>query len=103
MSLKELAHHLLKELLNNQYNSELSDDEIIMIHEGIDKKNYYSSCGWDDIEKLVRNILEIKRKYVLMNLSLYKVNMHKICEPFPTNIYEILFRDEKGTIFTTNC
>ncbi len=94
---------LLKKLIVERYNYELNDDEINIIHEGIDKKNYYSACGWEDIEKLVRNILEIKYKYVSMKIFLHKLNIHKIYEPFPTNIYEILFSNKEGTIFTTNC
>lgn len=72
----------------------LSNEEIKEIYLGMDKSDY-SECGyvtWLDLDKLAKKTIEIKNKYKLMNIILFKVELVRSLESFPpVNIYSLTF------------
>ena len=86
-------------------NNLLSNDEIQIIYQGMDKTDY-SDVGitsWLDVDKLVNRIITIKNKYPFMNFTLFNVKLSSSEDRYPpNNYYSLTFKDSEKNCFTIN-
>lgn len=86
-------------------NNLLSNDEIKIIYQGMDKSDY-SNIGitsWLDVDKLVNRIITIKNKYPIMNFTLFYVKLTSSEDRYPpNNYYSLTFTDSEKISFTIN-
>ena len=82
----------------------ITNDEIEVIYDGMDKTDYRIDCGdkydrWFDLNKLINKIINLKNKYKDLNLILKNVTklMSEDRLP-PINTYNLQFVSDKDII-----
>lgn len=100
-------HTLFVSLIENTKNKyNISNNEINLIYDGMDKFDYNTSVYHDekyhrfiDFDKILINVSKIKNKYNNFKLIIIKKTFSEDCYP-PTNYYSYKFEDDDKNIFS---